>query len=497
MSANQIFSHSGDVGDLVAGLSAVEAAGGGELLLVPGRCAGGRMTPQRVESLRSFLEQQPYVKGVWWSKHPIGFNLDEWRRQHLRRGGPVNIADAHHDAMRVPHRDRNLPWLFVDSPCRSSDVVFARGPRWRNTEFGSEWWRRLYADYGQRAVFVGHPEEHREFVRDFGPIVYRPTADYLELARVIAGCNLFCGSQSSPFWVAEGFKRLICLEVSTTHKNCYFARQGLIYGDHIDADRPLQSEVDVAAEQNERIVDGECEKAGVMHPRNPPLPPTLADLMADSVGVRLILGVERESRRAIVTMDHLGSCGWKNLEVMWGVDGSDSGQVRSSPFRSKISGALTYPRAAFTASCLAAVHRQPVPNYLLWFEDDAAMHKRFVALGSSLWDQTVQKDVDIVYFGSEMAGPPTGDSVAFDVPAFCTHAMLYTRRGLMKIRRLAAEPGFQSEVWDAQLATWVRRGCLRSAVWQFKGDLPVGVRSDRADGLVYQRADFPSLITGR
>jgi len=38
-------------------------------------------------------------------------------------------------------------------------------------------------------------------------IKYVPTANFLELAQIISGCDVFIGNQSSPFALAEGMKK--------------------------------------------------------------------------------------------------------------------------------------------------------------------------------------------------------------------------------------------------------------------------------------------------
>jgi ADP-heptose:LPS heptosyltransferase len=46
------------------------------------------------------------------------------------------------------------------------------------------------------------PEEHREFEREFGKVEHLPTQDLLQVARLIAGSDLFIGNQGCPAWIA-------------------------------------------------------------------------------------------------------------------------------------------------------------------------------------------------------------------------------------------------------------------------------------------------------
>ena len=76
------------------------------------------------------------------------------------------------------------------------------------------------------AMFVGFPEEHEAFVKEFGPIGLVRTRTLLDLAQVIAGCQIFVGNQSTPFALAEGLKKTVIQEVYLTDPNCIFERPG-------------------------------------------------------------------------------------------------------------------------------------------------------------------------------------------------------------------------------------------------------------------------------
>ena len=55
------------------------------------------------------------------------------------------------------------------------------------------------------------------------------STDYMTLARVIAGCDLFVGNQSSPHAVAEGLKKRKLLEVAPHDNNCHWERADAHY----------------------------------------------------------------------------------------------------------------------------------------------------------------------------------------------------------------------------------------------------------------------------
>lgn len=67
-------------------------------------------------------------------------------------------------------------------------------------------WSAL-APWGDRILFLGLQAEHAAFEKAIGrPVEYRPTSDFLELAGLVAGCDLFVANPSGGWWVAEALK---------------------------------------------------------------------------------------------------------------------------------------------------------------------------------------------------------------------------------------------------------------------------------------------------
>lgn len=220
---NQVLSHSGDIGDLLAALPVIRQLGGGELVLFPAPYTGWRMTKERVESLRGLLELQPYIKGVRWAPGPEGTNLDEWRQHY---DCYKNLTDMLAQTFGQPHPDREQPWLKIDRPSRVARVVFARSERYRNRHVD---WRQIHHEYASEAVFVGTPEEHQDFEQGVGPVGYHPTPTYLDLARVVAGADLVAVNQTSIRWLAEGYKVPVLVEVEPNINNTHWQREGAFY----------------------------------------------------------------------------------------------------------------------------------------------------------------------------------------------------------------------------------------------------------------------------
>ena len=222
------FGHSGDLGDIIYALPTIKATGGGLLYLYhqPNKTWHG-MDAGKAASLRALLIRQPYVDDVIFcpSGHPPGapdHDLNGFR-DHGREGR--NLADMHLATHGLGPEPRQAPWLAVEEPSPQAAVVFTRSSRCQNPRFP---WRRIWQLYHPVAGFVGTEEEHSEFCMSIGPVRRIPTADLWEVARVIAGSQLFVGNQSCPAAIAEGLKRPMVLETYPPLPNCCFNRLGRI-----------------------------------------------------------------------------------------------------------------------------------------------------------------------------------------------------------------------------------------------------------------------------
>lgn len=220
-----LFSHFGDQGDTVYSLPTVRALAKGEpaemrLYTAPGRCREP-YTAEKVQRLAPLLLAQDYIRAVSFSQEPAGVILDDWRRHYCG-----NLAENVARAFDLPDAITWEPWLSVE-PQKVAAIVVHRSPRYQRSGFP---WRRIANAKGADMVFVGSPKEHEDFCKHVGrQVPYHETPTALDLARVIAGSELFIGNQSFPRSIAEGLKANIWVEVGRP-ANTHFPRPNAYYG---------------------------------------------------------------------------------------------------------------------------------------------------------------------------------------------------------------------------------------------------------------------------
>jgi hypothetical protein len=230
------------MGDVIYALPTVRAVGGGVLFLYnqPGKTWHG-MDAGKAASLRSLLILQPYIDEVIFcpdGRPPAAADHDlNGFRDHGRPGR--NLADMHLATHGLGPEPRQAQWLVVDRPASETEVVFARTARCCNENFA---WRKVWETYRRVAGFLGTVHEHEEFCRSVGAVPLVPTANLLDVARVIAGSRLFVGNQSCPAAIAEGLKHPMILEVYPALPNCCFERLGRINAWEGDVELPALAE---------------------------------------------------------------------------------------------------------------------------------------------------------------------------------------------------------------------------------------------------------------
>lgn len=206
-----IFSHSGAIGDIVYHLPVIRYLGGGDFAFLP--MDVGRTYEL---ALRRLVEAQPYIGRVEWSDNQVGLCFNGWRKHVDFSRNLTNQVTNWLDLPPIP--DDCPPWLTVE-PWPQTQVVIARATRNLNPGFP---WRRVLDRFAGRCGFVGHKHEHDAFCIEYGPIPHLPTTDMLDVARVIAGANLFVGSTSGPLAVAEGLKQNVIVSSTPGISHCCY-----------------------------------------------------------------------------------------------------------------------------------------------------------------------------------------------------------------------------------------------------------------------------------
>ena len=250
------YRHSGTLGDLIYSLSIVKKMEPGKFLVALNNienCVSkygyraedvdpqhkGRFTVRDYEMLRPLLQRQAYITQVGtWSRGMIEPDIDlDHYRSVLYRTFEGNILEAYHRTFNIPfaQEDYNTPWLTADT-ITTKPIVISRSRRYRPPN-GDAAWQNMLEDFDleSNAVFVGTPTEHEDFVNQFDVkgLEYRPVQDFLELASIINGAELYAGNQGFAYSLATGLGKSTILEINKIvpqHMNeCYFPRPNAQY----------------------------------------------------------------------------------------------------------------------------------------------------------------------------------------------------------------------------------------------------------------------------
>ena len=198
------FKHSGDLGDLWYSLPAIRYLGGGTLYLnadgLKTRKPDGTISGLNSELIKMsipLLESQHYIKKVdKWNQHQkVSLDIDIFRKVFPPK---PSLCEKILASFSVPFSEIQKPWIECE-PKKIARVVFNRSFRYRNENTK---YKEVLEENSDSAIFIGLPEEHQDFENKFGKIDYYKIKDFLEMAQVINGSELFVGNQSSPLALA-------------------------------------------------------------------------------------------------------------------------------------------------------------------------------------------------------------------------------------------------------------------------------------------------------
>ena len=191
--------------------------GGGHVVITPpppgvgtgqGFCRES-MQGARYESIKPLLECQPYIHSVSWGRLPAGaIDVSHFRTPPHFQENIIQCIARYLKLGRVSEE----PWLTVpfDGEVGKGPVVFSRSPRYHNPRMPLPGYAAEFRD----ALFIGSPDEHKAFekyvCRD---VIYQPTKNLLEVAKLMMAARFVICNQSCPAWVAMGLGRPFVLEV--------------------------------------------------------------------------------------------------------------------------------------------------------------------------------------------------------------------------------------------------------------------------------------------
>lgn len=217
------FSHSGHAGDIIYSIPTMYALAKGRKINLylelnkPARDFTKKMshpngsvmlTEKSVALFRPLLSGQPQFKSCEaLTNQTVHYDLTVFRQFPFdyRMG---SIARWYFLTYGI-NWDLGKPWLQVTANTSYHDaIVLARSSRYHSPGISY----RFLQQY-TRIVFVGMPDEFSEMQKQIPKLEYAPVNDFLEMAAVIAGSQLFIGNQSFPFSLAEAMKVKRVLEV--------------------------------------------------------------------------------------------------------------------------------------------------------------------------------------------------------------------------------------------------------------------------------------------
>lgn len=228
------FKHSGDLGDLYYSLPVIRYLGGGALHLchmgLKGKKPDGTPTgfsSELINFCMPLLDAQPYISNscFYSPRQRAAVDLDLFRKIGPAGG---NLCSRILSTFSVPFEETQTPWIHCEAK-RLARTIFCRSFRYRNQETE---YKALLQEHRGSALFLGLPDEHRDFEERFGKIDFYRVKDALEMAEIINGAEIFIGNQSSPLALAVGMHKPFIQEAWHRGADCKFDIPHSRYMDH-------------------------------------------------------------------------------------------------------------------------------------------------------------------------------------------------------------------------------------------------------------------------
>jgi hypothetical protein len=216
------FKHSGNAGDIIysipAALAIAKKANVHYHLSLGMKGVYGKsphplgnlmLNEKMVAMLAPLLTSHPQIASCTVQQPTDAIDVDlDLIRSHPIAMNAGHIARWYFHVFAV-NTDLGKPWLFAQPDDSVKDqIVIARSQRYRAPGIDYSFLKKY-----PKLLFVGVEQEWKEMREQLPTIEYRPVANFLELAQIIAGSQLFIGNQSFPFAIAEALKTKRLLEV--------------------------------------------------------------------------------------------------------------------------------------------------------------------------------------------------------------------------------------------------------------------------------------------
>jgi hypothetical protein len=167
------------------------------------------LNKKMAEMLFPLLRSQPYLASCEiYEEQPINLDMDAFRVEFFpSEYGNIARWPSYITGIN-PELWKN--WLFVEPDTSfANTIIIARSERYRNILID-----HCFLSQYDNMVFVGVKSEYEDLKKKVPDLKWVPVDDFLQMARMIAGCKFFIGNQSFPFSIAEALKIPRILEVS-------------------------------------------------------------------------------------------------------------------------------------------------------------------------------------------------------------------------------------------------------------------------------------------
>lgn len=241
-----IYSHSGNLGDIIWSLPVIRAMGAGTLHLLPGnipnvirKYKNGPVYPEYEDRLTyndylmiaPLLDCQEYITDTKFTMaHKFHTDLDEFRGT-VGSAFTKNFLETFAETFSLTcDEEFKKPWLKVE-PKKIAQFVVTRTPRYQSNNNNPNLnWEKIIEDFklSENGTFIGLVNEHESFQNQFGiKIPHYKITSFLEMAQVIAGSECFIGNQTLAYSIAQGLGQNTILELRSV--DCYIEREGSLY----------------------------------------------------------------------------------------------------------------------------------------------------------------------------------------------------------------------------------------------------------------------------